>query len=209
RRDLLAGVVDELVVDPDVGQRAAERPGRRPDGQAEQRDEEDQAEEEAPERTAEGARAPQAVELARPRLLLALRPRDDRAVLDLDRLLLLEVPELLERGLGPVRGREAPHGQRRHRSSLARCRVAARRAASRIVSAPEWPPERAREGRPGRRRARARGLRPARRVPHDHRRAADRTDPLAHLDLPAAPRLAGVAARRPAPGARAGAALGP
>jgi hypothetical protein len=81
-RDLVARLLDEVVVDADLSHRAHQRAHARTDGQADERDEEDQAEEQAPEGTAEGARHRGVAQLTRLRLLGVGRPRDHGAVDD-------------------------------------------------------------------------------------------------------------------------------
>ena len=99
-RDLVADVFDEVIADADVGQRAAQGAGRGADRQSEQRHEEDQPEQEAPEGATHRAGAGEAGELLGLRLLLALRPRDSRGVVDLDELLLGKLEQASAR---PVR----------------------------------------------------------------------------------------------------------
>src|SRR6478752_7311947 len=87
RGDLGLDGIDEVVVDPGVGQRTAQRAGGGADGEPEDRDEEQDAEQQSPERAAHGAGAGEAVELTGLRLALAGLPLDGRGVVDVDQLL--------------------------------------------------------------------------------------------------------------------------
>ena len=93
RSDLVAHLVDEPVVDADVGEGPGQRTGRGPDGGTEQRDEEDQAEQQTPEGSTEGAGLGRRCQLLGLGLLLALLPRDGGGVVERDDVLPGEVPE--------------------------------------------------------------------------------------------------------------------
>src|SRR5262249_21847532 len=104
--NLVAYLFDEVIVNADVGKRAADRPGRRPQRKTQQRDKEDQAEEETPECAAKSACALCAKHLPCLRPFAALRPTDHSRVHQLDQLLLLQPLQNPERLVSAVRAVE-------------------------------------------------------------------------------------------------------
>src|SRR5262249_31176287 len=113
-RHLTADVLDELVVDAGVGERAPEGAERGADREAEQRDEEDQSEQEPPEGAPEGALALQVRQLLGFRLPGAVRPPDDGGVLNLDQALVLEALQRREGLVGAGSRVELPDRETRH-----------------------------------------------------------------------------------------------
>ncbi len=114
RRYLPLDLVDELVINADIGHRTGESTRCGADRRPEQRDEEEEAEQHPPKGAAERSRSSQVVQLPRLGLLLADLSGDDGRILDIDELLLLEVLERFDCLVGAADIVERPRGQRSH-----------------------------------------------------------------------------------------------
>src|SRR5215468_6804027 len=102
RLNLVAYLLDEVVVNAEVGKRAAYCPARRSNRKTQQRDEEDQTDEEAPEGAANSACARRADRLSCLRPFAALRPSDHSRVHQFNQLLLLQALQNPERLVSAV-----------------------------------------------------------------------------------------------------------
>jgi hypothetical protein len=98
----LTHLPDEIIVDPYVGQGAAERTRPCSDRHAQEGHEEDQPEQKAPERAPGGAGASRAVKLPGLGLLVALGLADHGRVFEGDHLTLLQSLQGQEHPVGPV-----------------------------------------------------------------------------------------------------------
>src|SRR5919112_4264073 len=113
-RDLLSYLLDEVIVDSNVGHRTRERSHPSPDRRSKEGDEEDQPEQETPEGSTHSARAGRAVYLAGRRLLVALGPADHSRVLEGDHLSLLQALQSDEHPVCPIGIVELQYRKRRH-----------------------------------------------------------------------------------------------
>ena len=110
RFDGVADLLDELVVDADVGELPRERPGDRTDRHPEDRREEDEPDEQSPEAPAERTGSDEALGLLDLRLALAV-PDDDRRVAERDEFLFLEFDQLVPDVQRPVLRIEREHDE--------------------------------------------------------------------------------------------------